>query len=79
MFLYARLKFNASCSECTVGNVGTCTLLHYILQHFYSSNVVMKWKTMKLSEQEITVNIALHVCKIYVKEWEKAGICVTLL
>ena len=39
----------------------------------------MKWKTMKLSEQEITVNIALHVYKIYVKEWEKAGICVTLL
>ena len=77
MFLYARL--NASCSECTVGDVGTCTLLHYILQRFYSSNVVMKWKTMKLSEQEITVNIALHVCKIYVNEWEKAGICVTLL
>ena len=39
----------------------------------------MKWKTMKLSEQEITVNIALQVCKIYVREWEKAGICVTLL
>lgn len=77
MFLYARL--NASCSECTVGNVGICTLLHYILQRFYSSNVVMKWKTMKLSEQEITVNIALQECKIYVNEWEKAGICVTLL
>lgn len=66
MLLYAQL--NASCSECTVGNVGTCTLLHYILQRFYSSNVVMKWKIMKLSKQEITVNIALQECKIYVNE-----------
>lgn len=38
----------------------------------------MKWKTMKLSEQEITVNIALHVCKIYVKEWgeKEPSLCV---